>query len=499
MYKNLIFRKFSILVKNQNKLTNINTLNKFVSKNFEKMTKDELILTLNKFQEFEPKDPNSKIKLYDLLDYILYDEKKLGDNTFLKTIMRAMLSVQIYDKTYWGYYKKIMLKNNLLFSSQENYIEYLKIYSIVNYEDPELWQLFEEYLIENSRSFQIEQIHSIALCFSNCKKGSKLFWDILIENFNLKNQNFPEFILNFSISLCGFLQSKIIDEIELPQIEIFCKYLNFGIEILHKELKEGSSLEKIDLVYSLFPHFHKSYYVDQIQVRFPNIINAALFKSFIENLENILKNYLDKHINKLEDEDFEQISKILKYSCDNKITFLKLKSSIFASIFSDDISSIKNPNDLYNFVNYFYLNNIKEEKLKTVLNSETVWERFIDVMHLMSFDQLLTLTQFMKYYNVKYFRIWIFLQNFFRRHIKNNMEDFTIQNDVVFIKDSKSLLSRIQQLIKIFDDDTLKFKYEEFVLIHFIIFLNNMKDELIIKISHEDRMNSLNNTLPVKH
>ena len=75
------------------------------------------------------------------------------------------------------------------------------------------------------------------------------------------------------------------------------------------------------------------------------------------------------------------------------------------------------------------------------------------------------------------------------------MEDFTIQNDVVIIKNSKLLLSRIQQLIKIFDDETLKFKYEEFVLIHFIIFLNNMKDELIIKISHEERMNSLNNAL----
>jgi hypothetical protein len=225
---------------------------------------------------------------------------------------------------------------------------------------------------------------------------------------------------------------------------------------------------------------------------FPNVINSVLYKNFIENLEIILKNYLDNHINKLEDEDFEQISKILKYSCDNKITFSRLKPSLFASIFSDDISAIKNSNDLYNFLNYFYFNNIKEDKLKTVLNSETVWERFIDVMHLMSFDQLLTLTNFMKFYNVKYFRIWIFLQNFFRRHIKNAMEDYTIKNDVVIINNSKLLLSRIQELIKIFDDETLKFKYEEFVLIHFIIYLKSMKDELIIKISHEDRLNSLN-------
>ena len=194
MYKNLLFRKFSTFIKNHDKITNLNTLNKLVSKNFEKMTKDEFIITLNKFQEFESKDPNNKIKLYDLLDYIIYDEKKFADNTFLKTIMRSMLTVQMYDKPYWEFFKKIILKNNLLFSSQENYIDYLKIYSIVNYEDPELWQLFEEYIIENSRSFQIEQIHSIALCFANCKKGSKKFWEILFQNFNFKNQNFPEFI-----------------------------------------------------------------------------------------------------------------------------------------------------------------------------------------------------------------------------------------------------------------------------------------------------------------
>lgn len=493
MNKNLIFRKFSILAKNQSKITNINTLNKVLSKNFEKMTKDELIVTLNKFQEFESKDPNSKIKLYDLLDYILYDEKKLGDNTFLKTIMRSMLTVQMYDKTYWDYYKKIILRNNLLFSSQENYIDYLKIYSIVNYEDAELWQLFEEYIIESSRSFQLEQIQSIILCFANCKKGTKNFWQILFQNFNLKNQNHPEFILNFSISLCGYLQSKIIDQIDPTLVEEFCKYLNFSIEFLHKDLKEGTSLEKIDIVYSLFPHFHKSYYVDQIQVRFPHVINSSLFKGFIENLENILKNYLDKHINKLEDEDFEQISKFLKYSCDNKIAFLKLKPAIFATIFTDDISAVKNYNDLFNFLNYFYINNIKEEKLKAVLNSDVIWERFIDEMHLMPFEQLMTLTKFMKYYNVKYFRIWVFLQNFFRRHIKNGIEDFTILNDVVYVKDSRLLLSRVEEVIKIFDDETSKFKYEEFVLIHFIIYLRNVKDDLIIKISHENK-----NTAP-KH
>jgi hypothetical protein len=196
----------------------------------------------------------------------------------------------------------------------------------------------------------------------------------------------------------------------------------------------------------------------------------------------------------------------LKYSVDNKIHFTKIKSSIFVKIFTADISNIKNYEDIFNFLNYFNFNNIKEEKLKEAFNEETVWERFIDVMHLMSFDQLVKLTVIMKNYNVKYFRVWIFLQNFFKLHVKNlltlseenlnvgannlgkNNEELDNKiNNISF--EGEEAVEKIETILKIFNDEN--FKFEEFVLLPFIVFLQNSRDKLNIQNSHRNRISHI--------
>lgn len=484
-------KKFSTAFSSQKNINNINSLNKYLMANFQNLKKEEFVAVLNKFQEFEAKEPNAKLKLYDILDYVLYDEKNLSDNNLMKTVMRTMLAVGMYDKMYWDHFKKIILKNNLLFNTEYNFFEYLKIYSIVNYEDDEIWRLFEEYFLEMNRSFDTEQIQSVALCFGNNKKGSKQFWLTLFETYDLKNTKYPDFILNFSVCLCGFLQSKIISKIDQKLVENFCTYLNFSSEFLHKNILHGAGVEKIDVVYSLFPHFHKSYHIDQIHIKFPDFMEKNILKSFIDNLEIFLKNYLDKNINKLEDEDFEQISKILKYSVDNQIHFHKLKPIIFVKIFTTDITNIKNYEDIFNFLNFFNFHNIKEEKLKEAFNEDSTWERFIDVMHLMSLDQLIKLTVIMKNYNVKYFRIWIFVQNFFKLHIKNmlmlseeNLSNLQKINNKTISSNfnGEEAVLKIEKILEIFNDET--FKFEEFVFLPFIIFLQTSRDKLNIQNSY---------------
>lgn len=472
-------KNFSTLVGNKKKLTNINSLNKFVMNNYQMFTKEDFIDIFNKFQEFEGKDPNAKLKMYDLLDYVMSDEKIISDNVLLKTVMRVLLSVQLNDKLYWDYFKKLIIKNNFLFSSKYNYLDYLKIYSIVNYEDSEIWKIFEEYFLEAHGSFDIEEVQSIALCFGNNKKGSKQFWVKMLDTFDLKNENYSDFILNFSVCLCGFLQSKIIDKIDRVLIAYFCKYLNFSTQFLQKLILQGISLEKIDMVYSLFHNFHKTYYIDKIHVKFPNYLEKTSLKNLIETLESFVKNYLDKNINKLEDEDFEQISKILKYSKESKILFAKLKPSVFVKIFIDDVANIKNYSDLYNFLNYFHSVGVKEEKLKKTFSEETVWEKFIESMHLMSFEELINLSAIMKDYNVKHFRVWIFIQNFFRKHVRNILEASKTES----YEKVKGSYEQIERILKIFNDP--KFKFEEFVMLPFIVLLQTSLEQLDILNSHK--------------
>ena len=52
---------------------------------------------------------------------------------------------------------KIYYQKLVQYKTVYNYLDYLKIYSIVNYEDEELWKIFEEYFLESNRSFGLEE------------------------------------------------------------------------------------------------------------------------------------------------------------------------------------------------------------------------------------------------------------------------------------------------------------------------------------------------------
>jgi hypothetical protein len=458
-------KKFCSISKNS-KIKNLNTLMKFVSNNYENLTNEELITGLNKFQEFDSIEPNAKLKLYDYMDYILYNDNKLSDKVLLKTIMRVMISLQIHDALYWDHFKKIIINKNLLSSDNINYLDFLKSYSIINYKDPELWQIFEDYFLENITYLKPDDIETVAICFANCKRGSTQFWEAVMMHINLANNtNSTDFILNFSISLCGFLQAKI--ELKQPIIDIFSNYLNFAIGHLHKYIINSTAIEKIDMIYPLFLNFHKSYYIDKVHNKFS--VKKEPLKQFVETLEGILKNYLEKDLSKLEDEDFEQISKILKYSSTNKVQFKELKQLTFIAIFVDNYTKIKNYNDLYNFLNYFIENHVDRKKLEKVLSDDKLWEKFIENIHLMKFNEVYNLTKIIHYYNVKYVRLWIIIQGYFKKNIA----------------EYKSLES-VSKVLQIFEDTNLK--KEEYTLIPFLYYMRKVKDELIIAESYKNTL-----------
>jgi hypothetical protein len=452
------------------KLVNLNGLNKHLKNTFEKATSSDLIDVMNKFQELAPNDQNANLKLYDILDYILYEPKHLKDNILLKTVMRTMLSVKINDKVYWDHFKQIILKNNMLFNEEENFIEYMKFFAIVKYDDEEIWKVFEEYFLEMNGSFDLEQLQTIALCFGNNEKGSKQFWVSLFERHDLKNQVYYEFILNFTISICGYLPSKKLTKINEKIIEYFCEYLNFSSDYLNKLILQGTSTDKIDLVYSLFPHFLKSYHNDKLHIQYSNNIEKDIYKNLLDTLENYLKTYLELNFKKLENVDYEQISKILKYSIDNRHSLGKMKASLFSKIFISDYENIKNPLDILNFLNYFKISNLREEKLRNLLDKDTIWEIFLDHMHLMTLDELINLTSVAKFYQVSYTRLWIFLQNFFKMHVQKILKLTESQEY------RGEYLKQIDKIIFIFDEES--FKYQDYILHTFLVFLQTSRNKL---------------------
>jgi hypothetical protein len=452
----IIFKNFCRIGKNNN-IKNLNSLINYVKSNYLDMTSEEYTTALNKFQEYETLEPNSKFKLYDFMDYILHNEKRLQDISLLKNLMRVMISNQVYEDIYWDYFKTLIIRHNMILSENDfNYLDFLKSFSIINYKQDDIWELFEEYYLEKYKT--IEDIETIAICFANCKRGSEQFWETLITTQNLKNLTNNDFILNFSISLCGFLQSKV--ELEQPVIEVFSNYLNFSIKHLHQYIINNTNLAKIDMIYPLFIHFHKSYYIDKLHMNFS--IKKEILKPFVETLENILKNYLEKDLSKLEDEDFEQISKILKYSVIHKITFKDLKTNTFIQIFVDNYGKMKNYGDLYNFLNYFMIHNVEKKKLEKALQDEKLWEKFIENLHLITFEDVYNLTVILKHYNVQYVRFWIIIQGYFKKNILLNLNKDTIEKILALFKDHK----------------------EEYILVPFIYNLETLKDKILIKESH---------------
>jgi hypothetical protein len=101
-----------------------------------------------------------------------------------------------------------------------------------------------------------------------------------------------------------------------------------------------------------------------------------------------------------------------------------------------------------------------------VLADEKLCEKFIENIHLMSFEQVYSLSKIIHFCNVRYGRLWIIIQGYFKKNIT----------------DYKSL-ENVNKLLALFDESALR--KEEYILIPFIYFIRKIKDELIISDSYK--------------
>lgn len=510
-----IKRNFSNFIKAQSNIKNINSLIKYMHKNFESFSTEDYISAMNKFQELELNEINPKIKLYDFLDYILHNPKNLKDTLYLKTMIRVMIGNGLHDKCYWDMIKENMVKYNLIYSNKSDYLYYLKSFSIVEYRDSTIWNIFEEYFLEQHFTFELEEIKQIALCFANIQKGTDQFWEKLFDILDFEESKSIDFVLNFSISIGSYLNT--LKNKNYSRKALFVDLMNVSINYINAFIKDYE-YDTRQVIYSSFNNYHDDFYENRLQNYYN--IKADSFEFLIEELEKLFLNHLQKNVKSLTDEDIDGIAKILayfakeennvklfdfgkyeqeeeteiikkfKYGKDMEAKNLNEKAEeeakrkkeeelvnrkinedryreLTIEAFKNNIDKFSKASHVINFLKFFKKENFGVEKIKEIIENELVWEKVIDEIHLFSIDELINLTSLVKHYNVEYSRLWIFIQTFIRKYFEISRPE-----------NSKNDLELLEKFIVIFDEE--QFRLNEYVLLQFIYFLRNTKDKLIV-------------------
>jgi hypothetical protein len=528
----ILKKDFSQFIKDQSSIKNINTLIKYMDKKHKILTLEENISALNKFEELETNEINQKIKLYDFLDFIIINQNNLKDSLLMKTILRLMIANNLYDFSYWKMIQENLIKNNMICNEKEDYLDYLRSFSLAEFKEDSIWNIFEEFFLEKYFIFNLEETKQISISFAIIKKGSDQFWEKAFELLEEDEDSMEiDFNLNFSIHLLNYLNALKLDNPKknkknqsLSRIDIFVEFINESINYINAFIKDYEYDTK-KVVYSSFKDFHRAHFTYKLCDTYS--IKDDSLQFFIEELEKLFSKYISKNYKKLKENDIEGISKILGYFNTinsskiflfdfNKYEFIMEKDhlninkgylienskedlyqenlkklKIFRQnlilVFKNNINDFSNANEILNFFNFFMLNEIDKKDIEELLNNEKIWEIVIEEFHLLKIEDILSLAKFMKFYLVEYPRLWIFLQNFIRSYFVNNDDDYVIDFNDEFISNERKLnfekdLNLIKEFEDIFDDENLR--KEDNVLLQFIYFLRNKKDDMIVKESY---------------
>lgn len=526
-----IKRNFSNFIKAQSNIKNINSLIKYMHKNFENFSTEDYISAMNKFQELETNEINPKIKLYDFLDYVIQDPKNLKDTLYLKTMMRIMIGNGLHDRCYWDFIKENLIQHNLIYSNKSDYLYYLKSFSIVEYGDSNIWNIFEEFFLEQHFTFELEEIKQIALCFANIQKGTDQFWEKLFDVLDFEESKSIDFVLNFSISIGNYLNT--IKNKNYSRKALFVDLMNVSINYINAFIKDYE-YDTRQVIYSSFKNFHDDFYENRLQNYYN--IKADSFEFLIEELEKLFLNHLRKHVKSLTEEDIEGIAKILayfakeennvklfdfgkyeqeeepeiikkfKYGRDAEAKELDEKAQAETSkrkeeeerifrksnedqyremaieAFKNNIDKFSKASHVIGFLKFFKKENFEAEKIKEIIDNYLVWEKIIDEIHLFAIEELLSLASLVKHYKVEYPRLWIFIQTFIRKYFEIAASQ---------PENAKVNLKILEKCIAIFDEE--QFRLNEYVLLQFIYFLRNTKDKLIVVDSYRISSGNKNN------
>ena len=156
---------------------------------------------------------------------------------------------------------------------------------------------------------------------------------------------------------------------------------------------------------------------------------------------------------------------------DPKRSSKNVEKDFFVDVFYHNYEKFNKSSQILSFLNFFKNKEIEITKLKEIFESDFIWEKIIDDIHLFSVEELFNLTDLVKFYNIGYTRLWIFIQTFVRKQF----EDLPPEK-------STSNLEWIKKFMVIFDEK--QFRLEDYILLQFIYFLRNVKDKLIVMDSY---------------
>ncbi len=392
----------------------------------------------------------------------------------------------------------------MIYTNKSDFLYYLKSFSIVEYKDNNIWNIFEEFFLEQYFTFDKEEINQIALCFANIQKGTDQFWEKLFDVLDFEESKSIDFVLNFSIGIGSYLNT--IKNKNYSRKNLFVDLMNISINYINTFIKDYE-YDSRQVIYSSFKNFHDDFYENRLQNYYN--IKADSFEFLIEELEKLFLNHLKKNVKNLTEDDIDGISKILAYFAKEennvklfdfgkyeqediikKVKYSKEKDcqeldserkileeqrlkeenkfrELTIDAFKNNIDKFSKAFHIISFINFFKKENFQINNIKEIIENDLVWEKIIDEIHLFSIEELLSLTNLVKHYNIKYTRLWIFIQTFIRKYFENIREENT-KNDLILL----------DRFIESFNEE--EFRLNDYVLLQFIYFLKNTKDRLII-------------------
>ena len=542
-----------IFNKELSKVKNINSLVYFIDDFSLNIFKDEyfIINIISKFRELEQKEDNSDIKVYVILDQI-FRKNTVYSYQCLLCIISLMYSQRVFYFQYWDYIVGKLTEINILnfeildisdndlsikkIVIDNKFVDIMKGFAIIPYNNEKLWKLFEKLVTIQLKRDNLtkREVENIILCFINKKQGSEELMKKLIEH-SKENSDEGDIIINYTISI---IQNYRNYDIYHKFICYCIDYISDKILKLEETKPNLHSVSNIDLIYSLLPGFHNLLRIEK-SYKHTDRYDKDDLSTFIISLEKVLSKFLELEIHKFEEQDYEQMSKILRYLLDKKTRFKHISTKLIIKFFNENhknilkiiknkhLNSINKSNYLnnnksnvfsfendykykyvHNFLAYFKKKQVPKKYIESVfLSSEDLSEILIENVHLMTFDDLYEMCEYLIFYNVINVRLWVFVQNTLISELKINnycsiIKKFNeeLENNNTTHENTEELESKLIKINKVkdlfYDND---FYMTNKIFLHFIYFLNYELENIEIKYSWIRKNNYFNNNINIQN
>lgn len=474
-------------------IRNINQLFKYLDTKDEFFFKNEntFLSIINKFRSFEDFETNSHFKIYTFLDYIL-----LKDAIYSKEQMRYLFSLliknSVKEDVYWEHMYNKLIEMNFFEDLEINknvenidfFMEVMKIFSVVSFNKKSLWKQLEKISLLLYKDLTISDLEALIICFISKKQGSHDFMEELIEFSKLKSEK-EDILVNFTIAMIKNFRKKY---------DIYHKFIDYSLDHLIQALLPMQNQKKIfdnvDLVFILLPEFYNIFYKRKIY-RKTDRYDKRRLKEFIYVLENIFSSHMTLQIKSHKDKAIECLAKVVEIQGELDFKFKYLKKHLLINYFIDNWYYAEkaniNPNLIVKILKYYKAKEVKAVMLKKLF-TDNFWEHIINNIHLIETSNLIEIFGILKHYNIKYTRLFIFLQNNLKNKLSIAYEVKVEDNKIINkISDDKSSLiykkENLEALEILLHKD--KFYFHQDILVNFYLFISSEIKKINVILSWE--------------